>query len=157
MGVRRARVTKPVEHREPARARSLGREPAEASPPLADHDLHDLEQFVLTAELPIARPPVVTAPEDAFEPAEHSDVFVCRREGDVRPASASPAVVTLFVTGWHQVQPGSLSWVFPSMRAALDAVRTMRNAAEWCICAGEGWSDLETARSGGAVLVEQLG
>lgn len=158
--VRRARVSKSVEPREPARARSLDvRSAAEASPPLADHDLHDLEQFVLTAELPIARPPVVNAnaPEDAFEPAEHSDVFVCRREGEVRPASASPAVVTLFVTGWHQVQPGSLSWVFPSMRAALDAVRTMRNAAEWCVCAGEGWSDLETARSGGAVLVEQLG
>ena len=164
-GVRRARVTKPVEHRDPVRApaRDLardvarGREPEEATASLADHDLHDLEQFVLTAELPIAPPPVVRATDEAFEPPEHSDVFVCGAEGDLRPASASPAVVTLFVTGWHQVQPGSLSWVFPSMRAALAAVRTMRNAAEWCICSGEGWSDLDTARDGGAVLVEQLG
>jgi hypothetical protein len=74
-----------------------------------------------------------------------------------RAAEAATAAVTLFVYGWHQVEPGALSWVFPSLRAALDAVRTMRNAAEWSICSGASWNDIESARAKGAVLIEQLG
>lgn len=73
-----------------------------------------------------------------------------------KAAQAATAAVTLFVYGWDQVEPGDLSWVFPSLRAALDAVRTMRNAVVWCICSGESWSDVESARAKGAVLIEQL-
>lgn len=100
---------------------------------------------------------------------EESDVFVCRRSapeltplpvlpgaaGDGAPEQAK--TVTLYVFGWHHVEPGPLSWSFPSLRAALDAVRTMRNAAQWCIVSGESWASLDAARVGGAVLIEQLG
>ncbi|HEY8079577.1 MAG TPA: hypothetical protein VIF62_35850 [Labilithrix sp.] len=65
--------------------------------------------------------------------------------------------VTLFVIGWHNVEPGPLSWAFPSLRAALTAVRTMRNAAQWCIVRGATHSSIEAARANGAVLIEELG
>jgi hypothetical protein len=82
-----------------------------------------------------------------------SDVFVCRRTSS--PDLEAAAVVTLFVYGWENVEPGPLSWVFPSLRAALDAVRTMRNAIEWCIVAGNEWTNIDVARANGAVLIEQ--
>lgn len=89
-----------------------------------------------------------------------SDVFVCRRSSpDLGPEAAAAAaaaeMVTLFVYGWENVEPGPLSWAFPSLRAALDAVRTMRNAIEWCIVAGAEWTSIDAARAKGAVLVEQ--
>lgn len=102
----------------------------------------------------------IARPDD--EAGEESDVFVCRRsapapdEVEAKAAEAATATVTLFVYGWHQVQPGALSWVFPSLRAALAAVRTMRNAVAWCICSGERWEDIDSARANGAVLIEQL-
>jgi hypothetical protein len=75
------------------------------------------------------------------------------------PTAPTPAAggVTLFVYGWHNVQPGPLWWVFPSLRAALEAVRAMRNAVKWCVVAGEEFIGLEAARAKGAVLVEQYG
>jgi len=73
------------------------------------------------------------------------------------PTAAAAGGVTLFVYGWHNVQPGPLWWVFPSLRAALDAVRAMRNAVKWCVVAGEEFIGLEAARAKGAVLVEQFG
>ena len=93
-----------------------------------------------------------------------SDVFVCRRstpgehedaQDEAAAAAAAAAVVTLFVYGWESVEPGCLSWAFPSLRAALEAVRTMRNAIEWCIVAGHEWSSIDAARESGAVLIEQ--
>jgi hypothetical protein len=91
-----------------------------------------------------------------------SDVFVCRRSSpdldDAAAAAAAAAAaegVTLFVYGWDNVEPGPLSWAFPSLRAALDAVRTMRNAVEWCIVSGIEWASIDAARAKGAVLVEQ--
>lgn len=108
------------------------------------------------------------------EEQEHgdSDVFVCRRsapdphdesqddshdEQDQGTAAAAAVQhVTLYVYGWHNVEPGPLSWVFPSLRTALDAVRTMRNAVQWCIVSGE-WPTVDAARTKGAVLIEQLG
>ena len=90
---------------------------------------------------------------------EYSDVFVAPQKPKAakpeRPATADVEAVTLFVFGWHVVEPGPLSWAFPSLRAALDAVRTMRNAAQWCIVRGQ-WPTLEAARADGAVLIEQL-
>jgi hypothetical protein len=91
-----------------------------------------------------------------------SDVFVCRRSSPDYSAEAAAAGVadaaegvTLFVYGWESVEPGPLSWAFPSLRAALDAVKTMRNAVEWCIVAGSEWATVDAARAEGAVLIEQ--
>ena len=92
-------------------------------------------------------------PEQVFDGMEDSDVFLCKD----RPKSV-PTVreVTLFVHGWHNVEPGLLSWQFADLRAALDAVQRMKNAIAWCIVSGSGWDDLDAARASGAVLVEQL-
>ena len=91
-----------------------------------------------------------------------SDVFVCRRSSPDYSAEAAAAGVaaaaegvTLFVYGWESVEPGPLSWAFPSLRAALDAVKTMRNAVEWCIVAGSECTTVDAARAKGAVLIEQ--
>jgi hypothetical protein len=46
-------------------------------------------------------------------------------------------VVTLVVESWSGgVQPGRLSWVFPSLAAALEAASALRNAATWRIVRG---------------------
>lgn len=130
-----------------------------------------------THERPIARavPPVPTSASLPVMAGElesiegqtggseegNSDVFVCRRSSpDLGPAAALAVKaanegVTLFVYGWENVQPGPLSWVFPSLRSAVDAVRTMRNAVEWCIVAGSEWASVDAAREGGAVMMEQ--
>ena len=92
-----------------------------------------------------------------------SDVFVVRRSSpDLGSAAALAAKaaaegVTLYVYGWENVQPGPLSWVFPSLRSALNAVKTMRNAMEWCIVAGAEWTSMDAARAKNAVLIEQTG
>ena len=38
--------------------------------------------------------------------------------------------VTLVVYGWKSVEPGTLSWVFPSVGAAVAAARAMKNAVK---------------------------
>jgi len=78
------------------------------------------------------------------------------------PAHPAPTMerderVRLVVWGWHSVQPGTLSWIFPSARAALAAAHTMKNAVRWAILRGHEMLDLETARARGVVLVEQAG
>jgi hypothetical protein len=85
--------------------------------------------------------------------------------------------VTLVVYGWKNVEPGTLSWVFPSVSAAVGAARAMTNAVRWAIVAGKretstgatgdgadearAQSDakraLDEARARGAVLIEQAG
>jgi hypothetical protein len=55
--------------------------------------------------------------------------------------------VTLVVYGWHNVQPGTLSWVFPSFDAAMKAASALRNATQWAIMGG--------ADASGAVLAER--
>ncbi len=93
----------------------------------------------------------------SYEGLEDSDVFMCTPDREKAAAATRAArEVTLFVHGWHNVEPGLLSWTFPSLRAALDAVQRMKNAIGWCVVSGTGWSDLDTARASGAVLVEQL-
>src|SRR5437764_558359 len=89
---------------------------------------------------------------------EDSDVFVARRAQKADPVDiAAVESVTLFVFGWHNVEPGPLSWAFPSLLAALSAVRTMKNAAQWSIVRGAEHTTIESARANGAVLVEELG
>ena len=78
--------------------------------------------------------------------------------------------VTLVVYGWQNVEPGTLSWVFPSVGAAVAAARAMKNAVRWAIVAGRRENDadqvddgeaqndaLDEARANGAVLIEQAG
>jgi hypothetical protein len=66
--------------------------------------------------------------------------------------------VTLVIYGWHESQPGTLAWVFPSLRAALEAVHAMRNAIGWLIVRGKrafsGDIDVDALRRTGHVLVE---
>jgi hypothetical protein len=115
-----------------------------------------LRALEVTDEMPVVREIARVADEDG-----DSDVFVCRRSspdyGEEAAAAAKAAAegVTLFVYGWESVEPGPLSWAFPSLRAALDAVKTMRNAVEWCIVAGSEWVSVDAARAKGAVLIEQ--
>jgi hypothetical protein len=69
--------------------------------------------------------------------------------------------VTLVIYGWRESQPGTLAWVFPSLRAALHAVHVMRNAIGWLIVKGRrvfhGEVDVEALRRAGSVLVERPG
>jgi hypothetical protein len=66
--------------------------------------------------------------------------------------------VTLVIYGWSESQPGTLAWVFPSLRAALRAVRAMRNAIRWIILKGqqvfEGEVDIDALRQSGRILLE---
>lgn len=67
--------------------------------------------------------------------------------------------VTLIVYGWRSVQPGTLSWVFPSLATAITAANALRNAARWAIVRGRRDQvqtvDVESERREGAVLIEQ--
>jgi len=110
------------------------------------------------------------------QPGNASGVYIveregdAQREGDARPQSEARRTkkmnpllehVTLVVYGWHQVEPGTLAWVFPSVGAAVAAARAMKNAVKWAIVAGKrdagADTDLDDARAHGAVLVEQAG
>ncbi len=66
--------------------------------------------------------------------------------------------VTLIVYGWRESEPGTLSWVFPSLAAAVRGARALRNAARWLIVAGrrDEVSDLDEVRRHGVVLVERF-
>jgi hypothetical protein len=73
-------------------------------------------------------------------------------------ATKTTGAVTLVIYGWSESQPGTLAWVFPSVRAALRAVRAMRNAIRWMIVKGrevfEGEVDLDALRRSGRILME---
>jgi hypothetical protein len=66
--------------------------------------------------------------------------------------------VTLVIYGWYDSQPGTLAWAFPTLRAALHAVRAMRNAIGWLIVEGrrafDGEVDVDAVRRAGRVLVD---
>ncbi len=72
-------------------------------------------------------------------------------------APTSSGAVTLVIYEWRESQPGTLAWVFPSLAAALRAVRAMRNALRWLIVRGKRAVDAEVdvgalRRSGGVVI-----
>ena len=75
-----------------------------------------------------------------------------------RMATKTTGAVTLVIYGWSESQPGTLAWVFPSVRAALRAVRAMRNAIRWMIVKGrevfEGEVDIDALRRSGRILME---
>jgi hypothetical protein len=83
-------------------------------------------------------------------------------EDDMRTRMTAPASpVTLVIYGWHDSEPGTLSWVFPSLSSALSAVEAMRNAMSWLIVRGRRAFDvdldidLDALRRAGTVLVER--
>jgi hypothetical protein len=116
---------------------------------------------------------------------QSSGVYIVERDGALPAGAVSvPAArntrnamtplfehVTLIVYGWKSVEPGTLSWVFPSVGAAVAAARAMTNAVRWAIVAGRSDNDasdgslatlnmnaaLDEARAKGAVLIEQAG
>jgi hypothetical protein len=99
---------------------------------------------------PISREPhdiPVAPPSRTRSPASHRQLG-----GEENPHGH----VTLVVYGWTNAQPGVLSWVFPSYRAALRGARALRNAEKWAVVAGAE-SDLELARLRGEVLLEETG
>ncbi|MGO9836005.1 MAG: hypothetical protein ACLP1X_17515 [Polyangiaceae bacterium] len=69
-----------------------------------------------------------------------------------------PEAVTLVIYGWHDSEPGTLAWVFPSVGAALRAVRAMRNAVRWVIVSGrrafDREVDIDALRRTSVVIVE---
>lgn len=133
-------------------------------------DLSQTEEMPILREVPPPPPPppanevVAIEGKGGGQEDGDSDVFVVRRSSAPDLSAMSPEAlaaaaaaaegVTLFVYGWDNVQPGPLSWAFPSLRAALLAVRTMRNAVEWCIVRGREPS-IDAARAKGAILIEQ--
>jgi hypothetical protein len=123
---------------------------------------------------------------EALQPGVGSGVYVVDRDAPLESLESRIASVqkkarkamnplleqvTLVVYGWQNVEPGTLSWVFPSVGAAVAAARAMKNAVKWAIVAGkrdEGGelvardsaapqATLDEARASGAVLVEQAG
>ena len=66
---------------------------------------------------------------DSPVPAE-SGTYLAQRD------AREEGEVTLVVYGWQNVQPGTLSWVFPSFEAAIRAARALRNATQWAIMGG---------------------
>lgn len=82
------------------------------------------------------------------------------RQFRARMRGAQRQAVTLVVYGWRESEPGTLAWVFPSVRAALRAVRALRNAIGWLIVRGkqafDGDVDVVALRRAGAVLVEHM-
>jgi hypothetical protein len=72
----------------------------------------------------------------------------------------APRPVTLVIYGWRESEPGTLAWVFPSVGAALRAVRAMRNAIAWLIVRGtnafDGEVDIAALRRAGSILVESI-
>ena len=72
--------------------------------------------------------------------------------------------VVLMVYQWKDVQPGTLSWVFPSAAAAALAARAMTNAQGWAVLPGpsaranmDAPLDLAKVRAEGGVLLEETG
>ena len=64
-----------------------------------------------------------------------------------RMATKTTGAVTLVIYGWHESEPGTLAWVFPSVRSALRAVRAMRNAVRWLIVRGQRAFDVDSSNS----------
>ena len=112
----------------------------------------DAEVVSQVVEKPAGKVPV---PLPSYEHLEDSDVFLKPKTVPNSMPPGPSTEVTLFVYGWHCVEPGTLSWVFPSLRAALDSVQRMKNAIAWSIVQGSDWDDLELARDHGAILIEQ--
>ena len=75
-----------------------------------------------------------------------------RRRTPETPTLEFPSV-TLVVYEWQNAEPGTLSWRFPSVHAAVHAARAIRNAVRWAVVGGSE-HNLARARELGLVLAE---
>jgi hypothetical protein len=96
-------------------------------------------------DIDVPAPQVHDAGSDGSPPLE-SGVFLS-------PDLAPNSDVTLIVYAWHNVQPGTLSWTFPTVRAAVSAAYAMRNAVKWAIVRGIE-ENIDLARLAGRVMIE---
>jgi hypothetical protein len=66
--------------------------------------------------------------------------------------------VRLIVYDWDGVQPGTLSWLFPSVREALAAAFALKNAERWMIVRSEGGHEAsaQELRERGVVVLESV-
>jgi hypothetical protein len=85
-------------------------------------------------------------PSEEAPPALESGVYLAPGEGPEND-------VTLIVYSWDNVQPGTLSWLFPTFRAAVAAAYAMKNAIKWAIVRGDE-TNIEVARRSGRVMIE---
>ncbi len=88
-----------------------------------------------------------------------SGVYVAAAPKKARDVEPAQGWVTLVVYGWENVQPGTLSWIFPSFTAAVSAVRALKNAVKWAILVGQRRAapvDVEAERASGQVLLEAV-
>jgi hypothetical protein len=115
---------------------------------IARSDLHD---DLLQSGIHVSPSPFEHRPEPIAAPF-FDDML------DIEAPARAAREVSLIVYGWHNVQPGPLSWVFPSVRAALAAAKAMRNAVRWAIVSGRhSATTLEEARATGRVILEHAG
>ena len=97
----------------------------------------------------------VTHDIDLPAPAESAVMARARSRGEVRSPVAPGELVTLVVTAWHNVEPGVLSWSFPSFAAALAAAGALRNAVEWLILEGAVVASRDGSIPEGAVVLHR--
>jgi hypothetical protein len=66
--------------------------------------------------------------------------------------------VRLIVYDWDGVQPGTLSWLFPSVREALAAAFALKNAERWIIVRSSDAAEAsaDELRDRGAILLESV-
>jgi hypothetical protein len=88
--------------------------------------------------------------DDDAPPALESGVYLAP---DGTPEGGPQSDVTLIVYSWENVQPGTLSWLFPTFRAAVSAAYAMKNAVKWAIVRGDE-SNIDVARESGRVMIE---
>lgn len=123
--------------------------PSSMEPAKHDIDVPELPALTQVSELVPELVVAATQPAGASAgPTLDSGVYLS-------PDLAPQTDVTLVVYAWHNVQPGVLSWIFPTVRAALSAAYAMRNAVRWAIVRGRAdANDLDLARLSGDVLIE---
>ncbi len=131
--------------------------PSSMEPAKHDIDVPELPALSQLAEVSQLGAAVAGALGNAVPVASDSETAGLAIDSGVHlsPDLAPDTDVTLVVYAWHNVQPGVLSWIFPTVRAALSAAYAMRNAVRWAIVRGRAHAeDLDIARLTGDVLIE---
>lgn len=99
--------------------------------------------------------PSLTHDIDLPAPVESAVMASARAPREKRAAVELADLVTLVVTAWHNVEPGVLSWSFPSFASALAAAGALRNAVEWLIVEGAVVAGRDGAIPQGAVVLHR--
>ena len=129
--------------------------PSSVEPAKHDIDVPELPALSQVAQLAPGSSNLADAPGNGNVPPAPSEPGLGGSGVFDSPELAPDTDVTLVVYAWHNVQPGVLSWIFPTVRAALSAAYAMRNAVRWAIVRGRADAeDLDVARMTGDVLIE---